>query len=172
MYLINKFEKNILENSLNKMSSGNPNLNENSKPSNSISQETQTNDVVENISKDMKNPEEVPTKIISNEIDTANSPKQSNQIYLDGNEEDNTLAMRKNLNIKKRKKKFNVNDSYSNSKSSKGIKTRNMTKSLENLRSYPYRKKSTKNTKTPSSVFTSEKNDVENPEVLFHGWKF
>ena len=48
MYLINKFEKNILENSLNKMSSGNPNLNENSKPSNSISQETQTNDVVEN----------------------------------------------------------------------------------------------------------------------------
>ena len=165
MYLINKFQKDIMENSLGNMSSEKIKSKENLPTLNSVSQTTQTN-IPEDLNENKDLPVESATKVVTPENSVSNIPMETNnnieEELLKNDESKYNDKVTKRIKVTKTDKKKNKIHSIANVPI-KRMQTRNMSKNLSN---HIYQNTTNKKRKK----FT-EKSTLINDENFFRGWK-
>ena len=166
MYLINKFQKDIMENSLVNMSSEKLKSKENLPTLNMISQTTQTN-TPEDLNESKGLPLESIKNVVSHTNSVTNVPTETNNNIQEkilkndklNDEVKDTKNSKKPKKVDKKKTKI-----HSIAKTPiKRMKTRNMS---QNLTNHIYQNIAKKNTKK----FT-EKNTMIHGDSFFNGWK-
>ena len=179
MYLINKFEKDILEKYFNNMNKEKNALKSILKSPNFISQETQTKTTEKENEKHVI--PELPSNISdSKEImeEVKNSPTNDNSTNNIENKNKSTET-RKKLSLDKKskgKRQIGTNLSYANWSVPQRMRTRQMSQKMSTPINYSHRKSSSNNKshnnakekhlqKSPSTL------DIDNDGVHFHGWK-
>ena len=173
MYLINKFEKGIMENSLLNMTNDKEKLNENLPPVNVISQETQTNSL-EGLNETIEPPNESTKNIPVNENSISNFHKETNNNIEENTSKNNDLDKynKDQIKIKHSKNDKNIEKKlHSNMELlSKGMKTRNFKKGLSN---HPYKNTSINKYSNPSKKIKKSKSGITliDEDEAFYGWK-
>ena len=134
MYLINKFQKDIMENSLGNMSSEKIKSKENLPTLNSVSQTTQTN-IPEDLNENKDLPVESATKVVTPENSVSNIPMETNnnieEELLKNDESKYNDKVEKRITVTKTDKKKNKIHLIANVPI-KRMRTRNMSKNLSN----------------------------------------
>ena len=152
MYLINKFEKDILETSLNKMKNEQP----------KISKETQTGTPIsENLVDTKLNKIEHTDKTSSDNSDDVLSEKQTTPIIQENSQSTHELLLDKS------KKRYEIPDEEQNSPH------------IPKSRKIKHSKKTSENRKSPYGVKTRQMRQkllmpkaVEDENMSFHGWRW
>ena len=119
MYLINKFEKDILENSLNKIKEPKMNQDESLKPVSSLTKESQTL-LPENIDESLDRTPQFSTEMTTQKTDNSKDHKQNSDSSVNEEPKDGALVIEKDDTVE-------ISATQSKPKNNKSIRGRNKT---------------------------------------------